>query len=193
MRHNSLTNSLAILVDTVTLEKEDSVENLVTSTKEAVARRADRQEKQKGKDAHENISNGSSKGKKTKKQVSESEMKLMEAVLESQTGFATNWMTQVAVLSHRALRNLIRKKTLLLTHTIAYIAIGIFIGLAYLRAEVTIQGIQNRAGSLFFQVALFSFAAISSIDLCASKISWRPGAHLTLPSCSSPFGKAGVC
>ena len=32
------------------------------------------------------------------------------------------------------------------------------------------QGIQNRAGSLFFQVALFSFAAISSIDLCTLRV-----------------------
>jgi hypothetical protein len=150
----------------VTLEDPEKIDALVESTKKSAYKKAER-----FVDGVETSSKSSarrgSKGSISPRS-SESEMKFIEAVLESQSGFATNWLTQLAVLSHRSMKHLIRKKTLLLTHTIAYIAIAIFIGLAYLRAEVTIQGIQNRAGSLFFQVALFSFASISSIDMCTT-------------------------
>lgn len=153
-------NIADFVIDTTTLAREDQIDLLVASASK-LSHEADEEENAKKKKG----------GKKRKSKKSESEDTEVEesAVFAAEGDFATSWITQLAVLSHRSFVNFLRSWTLLRTHAIAEIALAIFIGLTYLGGKTNVQGVQNLAGSLFFQISLFSFACISTLDLFMSE------------------------
>ncbi|TXT15843.1 hypothetical protein VHUM_00346 [Vanrija humicola] len=83
----------------------------------------------------------------------------------------TTFLTQVAVLSGREVKNLKRDKTLLLAHIVLASVSAVFSGGLYFQAKLTIGGFQNRVGSLFFLASLIAFSALSAL---ANVIEVRP-------------------
>lgn len=83
----------------------------------------------------------------------------------------TTFLTQVAVLSGREIKNLKRDKTLLLAHVALASVSAVFSGGLYFKAKLTIGGFQNRVGSLFFLASLIAFSALSAL---ANVIEVRP-------------------
>ncbi|KAL1412857.1 hypothetical protein Q8F55_000606 [Vanrija albida] len=83
----------------------------------------------------------------------------------------TTFLTQVAVLSGREIKNLKRDKTLLLAHIVLASVSAVFSGGLYFKAKLTIGGFQNRVGSLFFLASLIAFSALSAL---ANVIEVRP-------------------
>lgn len=49
---------------------------------------------------------------------------------------------------------------------VMYIILGALIGGIFWQVQDNLQGVQDRAGSLFFIIALISFSSLSSVDTC---------------------------
>lgn len=80
--------------------------------------------------------------------------------------YASSWLTQCLVLSKRTFINNIRNPYLIKTQYFLTIIIGTLLGMIYWHVENDIVGVQNRAGCIFFLIALLSFASMTSIDIC---------------------------
>ncbi|KAF8926227.1 hypothetical protein BGZ58_000088, partial [Dissophora ornata] len=79
------------------------------------------------------------------------------------TVYPTSFLTQLRVIMKRNLQTLIRDKSLLVLHLAVSIVLGIFIGGLYFHVSMNLAGFQNRAGSLFFMLALLGFSSISAL------------------------------
>ncbi|KAG0197388.1 hypothetical protein BGX28_009118 [Mortierella sp. GBA30] len=79
------------------------------------------------------------------------------------TIYPTSFLTQLRVIMKRDLQTLIRVKSLLVLHLAVSIILGIFIGGLYFQVPTNLAGFQNRAGSLFFMLALLGFSSISAL------------------------------
>jgi hypothetical protein len=75
----------------------------------------------------------------------------------------TTYFTQYQVLASRESRNLVRDKSLLLSHVAVGCLLGLFIGGLYYQTDESIAGFQNRIGSLFFLGSLLAFSALSAL------------------------------
>jgi len=67
------------------------------------------------------------------------------------------------VIMKRSLQTLIRDKSLLVLHLAVSVVLGVFIGGLYFHVSMNLAGFQNRAGSLFFMLALLGFSSISAL------------------------------
>ncbi|KAF9583604.1 hypothetical protein BGW38_009068 [Lunasporangiospora selenospora] len=82
---------------------------------------------------------------------------------KSKTVYPTCFLTQLQVIMKRHFQTLIRDKSLLVLHIVVSITLGLLIGGLYFQAPMTLAGFQNRAGSLFFMLALLGFSSISAL------------------------------
>ncbi|KAF9936023.1 hypothetical protein BGZ67_002753 [Mortierella alpina] len=79
------------------------------------------------------------------------------------TIYPTSFLTQLRVIMKRDFQTLIRDRSLLVLHLAVAIILGIFIGGLYFQVPTNLAGFQNRAGSLFFMLALLGFSSISAL------------------------------
>ncbi|KAF9416956.1 hypothetical protein BGZ76_004573, partial [Entomortierella beljakovae] len=86
-----------------------------------------------------------------------------EASKHQGTVYPTSFLTQLRVIMKRNFQTLIRDKSLLVLHVIVAIILGAFIGGLYFDVPMDLAGFQNRAGSLFFMLALLGFSSISAL------------------------------
>ncbi|KAG0247815.1 hypothetical protein BG011_000887 [Mortierella polycephala] len=92
-----------------------------------------------------------------------------ESLQESVTGkrqrsvYPTCFLTQLRVIMKRDLQTLIRDRSLLILHLAVAIVLGLFVGGLYFNVTMNLAGFQNRAGSLFFMLALLGFSSISAL------------------------------
>jgi len=78
--------------------------------------------------------------------------------------YASTWPQQVWILSKRTLIHNFRNPYLLRTQYIMTIVLSLLLGTIFWHLSSDLQGVQDRAGSLFFMIALLSFSSMSSID-----------------------------
>jgi hypothetical protein len=77
------------------------------------------------------------------------------------------------MLSRRTILHNFRNPYLLrLQYTLTFL-LAVAIGLIYWKVSNTQDGVQNRAGALFFMIALLTFGSMSSIDICKYCVSER--------------------
>ncbi|KAJ2913577.1 hypothetical protein MD484_g6845, partial [Candolleomyces efflorescens] len=77
--------------------------------------------------------------------------------------YATTFLTQLQYLCGREWKTLKRDKTLFLTHVLASAILGVFCGGLYFDTGITISGFQSRVGCLFFLGALIAFSSLSAL------------------------------
>lgn len=65
-----------------------------------------------------------------------------------------SFLTQLQLLSKRSWTVLLREKSLLLSHWIVAILLGVLIGGLYFQLDFTIAGLQNNLGSIFFVISV---------------------------------------
>ncbi|KAG0356945.1 hypothetical protein BGZ54_000518, partial [Gamsiella multidivaricata] len=82
---------------------------------------------------------------------------------KQKTVYPSSFLTQLRVIMKRNVQTLIRDKSLLVLHLAVSIILGVFIGGLYFRVPMNLAGFQNRAGSLFFMLALLGFSSISAL------------------------------
>ncbi|KAG0247950.1 hypothetical protein BG011_000695, partial [Mortierella polycephala] len=82
---------------------------------------------------------------------------------KQKTVYPTSFLTQLRTIMKRNLQTLVRDKSLLVLHLAVSVILGIFIGGLYFRVPMNLAGFQNRAGSLFFMLALLGFSSISAL------------------------------
>ncbi|KAF8924719.1 hypothetical protein BGZ58_001512, partial [Dissophora ornata] len=82
---------------------------------------------------------------------------------KQKTVYPTSFLTQLRVIMKRSLQTLIRDKSLLVLHFAVSVILGVFIGGLYFHVSMNLSGFQNRAGSLFFMLALLGFSSISAL------------------------------
>lgn len=82
---------------------------------------------------------------------------------KQKTVYPTSFLTQLRVIMKRNFQTLIRDKSLLVLHLAVSIVLGVFIGGLYFHVPMNLAGFQNRAGSLFFMLALLGFSSISAL------------------------------
>ncbi|KAF9899647.1 hypothetical protein EC991_008521 [Linnemannia zychae] len=82
---------------------------------------------------------------------------------KQKTVYPTSFLTQLRVIMLRSLQTLIRNKSLLVLHFAVAIVLGVFVGGLYFKVPMNLAGFQNRAGSLFFMLALLGFSSISAL------------------------------
>lgn len=85
------------------------------------------------------------------------------STLKKQKTCPISFLTQLRVIMKRSFQTLIRDKTLLVLHLVVSVALGVFIGGLYFDVPMDLAGFQNRAGSLFFMMALLGFSSISAL------------------------------
>lgn len=64
----------------------------------------------------------------------------------------------------RGLLDIFRNFGMVLITWLLALAFGIFVGLVFLNLELTIEGVQNRAGVIFFSLVFLGFLSVTSID-----------------------------
>ncbi|KAG0056470.1 hypothetical protein BGZ89_002105 [Linnemannia elongata] len=82
---------------------------------------------------------------------------------KQKTVYPTSFLTQLRVIMLRSFQTLIRNRSLLVLHFAVAIVLGIFVGGLYFDVPMDLAGFQNRAGSLFFMLALLGFSSISAL------------------------------
>jgi len=82
-----------------------------------------------------------------------------------ETEYATSFGTQLYYLAKRTMKNSLRNPYLIRTQYILIALLGLCLGLIYWRLSNDLDGVQNRAGVLFFMISLLSFSSMSSIDI----------------------------
>ncbi|KAG0371906.1 hypothetical protein BGX24_001005 [Mortierella sp. AD032] len=79
------------------------------------------------------------------------------------TVYPTSFLTQLQVIMTRSFQTLIRNRSLLVLHLAVALVLGVFVGGLYFQVSMDLAGFQNRAGSLFFMLALLGFSSISAL------------------------------
>eukprot|EP01114_Cavostelium_apophysatum_P002732 TRINITY_DN1241_c0_g2_i3.p1 TRINITY_DN1241_c0_g2~~TRINITY_DN1241_c0_g2_i3.p1 ORF type:complete len:901 (+),score=139.14 TRINITY_DN1241_c0_g2_i3:2952-5654(+) len=79
--------------------------------------------------------------------------------------YASLWFVQIGILCKRTLIHSWRNPYLLRSQYIMMSVLAVLIGGIFWKLQLNIQGVQDRAGSLFFLIALLSFGSMSSIDI----------------------------
>ncbi|KAF9335210.1 hypothetical protein BG006_000670 [Podila minutissima] len=82
---------------------------------------------------------------------------------KKKTIYPTSFLTQLRTIMKRNFQTLIRDRSLLVLHLAVAIVLGVFIGGLYFKVGMDLAGFQNRAGSLFFMMALLGFSSISAL------------------------------
>ncbi|ORZ36730.1 ABC-2 type transporter-domain-containing protein [Catenaria anguillulae PL171] len=77
--------------------------------------------------------------------------------------YQVSYLTQVMQLLGRNARCLIRNPRLLIGHNVLAIVLGLVIGFLYKGTPMTIAGLQNRLGSVFFIQSLVAFSSLSAL------------------------------
>ncbi|KXS17157.1 hypothetical protein M427DRAFT_30626 [Gonapodya prolifera JEL478] len=77
---------------------------------------------------------------------------------------SATFLTQYEVLAWRSYLSLTRDPGMLVTHWVASVLLGIFIGGVYYQSPLTLAGFQNRVGSSFFLLALLGFSSLSALS-----------------------------
>ncbi|KNE62385.1 hypothetical protein AMAG_07608 [Allomyces macrogynus ATCC 38327] len=101
--------------------------------------------------------------------VSDASSSASSAILAMDSGYQVSYLTQVTKLLARNGKCLVRNPRLLIGHNVLAVILGVIIGLLYFQAPVTIAGLQNRIGSVFFLQALVAFAALSALGSLAEE------------------------
>ncbi|KAF9899991.1 hypothetical protein EC991_008047 [Linnemannia zychae] len=99
--------------------------------------------------------------------ASASENSATQKNMRRSTVYPTSFLTQLGVIMLRSLQTLVRNKSLLVLHLAVALVLGVFIGGLYFQVPMTLAGFQNRAGSLFFMLALLGFSSISALGAFA--------------------------
>jgi ABC-type multidrug transport system ATPase subunit/ABC-type multidrug transport system permease subunit len=79
------------------------------------------------------------------------------------TVYPTSFLTQLQVIMKRNFQTLLRNRSLLVLHLTVSFVLGIFVGGLYFNVTTDLGGFQNRAGSLFFMLALLGFSSVSAL------------------------------
>eukprot|EP01119_Soliformovum_irregulare_P020712 TRINITY_DN675_c0_g1_i1.p1 TRINITY_DN675_c0_g1~~TRINITY_DN675_c0_g1_i1.p1 ORF type:complete len:842 (+),score=177.45 TRINITY_DN675_c0_g1_i1:111-2636(+) len=82
----------------------------------------------------------------------------------SDAEFNSTWFTQLFQLSKRTLVHNLRNPYLLRTQYVVSLVLAFILGNIFWKVGDDIVGVQDRAGCLFFIIALLSFSSLSSID-----------------------------
>jgi hypothetical protein len=80
--------------------------------------------------------------------------------------YASSVFLQIYLLCKRTLVNNMRNPYLMRVQYAVTILLSLLIGGIFFQLTLDLVGVQDRAGALFFLIALTSFAAMSSIDTC---------------------------
>jgi len=78
--------------------------------------------------------------------------------------YVSTWFRQCWVLSKRTMLHNIRNPYLLRSQYAIICVLGLLVGGVFWQVRADLQGVQDRAGSIFFVIAILSFGALSSID-----------------------------
>ncbi|KAK2184513.1 hypothetical protein NP493_262g02003 [Ridgeia piscesae] len=80
--------------------------------------------------------------------------------------YSTSFLTQLAILSSRTFRNMIRNPHGFVTQLFSAIILGLIVGTIYYQTDSTAQsGIQNRVGAFFFIVMNYVFGNMAAVDI----------------------------
>ncbi|RXW15568.1 hypothetical protein EST38_g10280 [Candolleomyces aberdarensis] len=104
-------------------------------------------------------------GDREKQGANENGTMVSEVTAKPQTNsvYATTFLTQLQYLCGREWKTLKRDKTLFLTHVLTSAVLGVFCGGLYFNTGITISGFQSRVGCLFFLGALIAFSSLSAL------------------------------
>ncbi len=80
--------------------------------------------------------------------------------------YASSFFKQVRVLSKRVTVNNLRNFYLMPLQYSIILGLSLLIGGIFYHLSLDLAGVQDRAGCIFFSIALLSFASMSSIDTC---------------------------
>ncbi len=80
--------------------------------------------------------------------------------------YASSFWKQIWVVSQRVVKNNLRNPFLMPLQYSLTTALSLLIGGIFYHLSLDLAGVQDRAGSLFFSIALLSFGSMSSIDTC---------------------------
>jgi len=100
-----------------------------------------------------------------------SDVSFKEGTVASQRGcsvFSRNF-GKLAVLVWRGFVDIVRNPSLLLSHVVVSIVIGLMCGIIFWDAGLDITGAQNRLGGIFFLLAFLGFSSLTTIDLFHSE------------------------
>lgn len=103
------------------------------------------------------------KPKKELLELSQSESQ-SESDSEKNIPVEVSFYTQFMTICNRSIKNLIRNPTLLLSHVVLSIFLGLLVGGVYYDSSTTLGGIQNRLGSILFILALIGFSSLSALS-----------------------------
>jgi len=78
--------------------------------------------------------------------------------------YASSFVRQVALLAGRTTKNNLRNFFLIPAQYSLTIALALLMGGIFFNLTLDLAGVQNRAGCLFFSIALLSFGSLASID-----------------------------
>jgi len=78
--------------------------------------------------------------------------------------YASSFFRQIMVLSKRVVKNNLRNPFLMPLQYSLTTALSLLIGGIFYHLTLDLSGVQDRAGCLFFSIALLSFGSMSSID-----------------------------
>ena len=65
----------------------------------------------------------------------------------------------------RTFIDILRNPTLLLLHAVLAALVGLAVGVVFHNVDLTLAGVQNRLGAVFFVLAFFGLTAITTVDL----------------------------
>ncbi|KAG1672458.1 hypothetical protein FOA52_013244 [Chlamydomonas sp. UWO 241] len=79
------------------------------------------------------------------------------------------WHHALAVLMWRSGLDMWRRPQLLLLHLLLGICGGVFVGGVFYKPDDTLDGMQARAGAIYFTLCLFGFTSLSVVDVLVSE------------------------
>eukprot|EP00294_Goniomonas_avonlea_P018026 CAMPEP_0114550814 /NCGR_PEP_ID=MMETSP0114-20121206/6270_1 /TAXON_ID=31324 /ORGANISM="Goniomonas sp, Strain m" /LENGTH=781 /DNA_ID=CAMNT_0001735605 /DNA_START=283 /DNA_END=2628 /DNA_ORIENTATION=+ len=103
---------------------------------------------------------------------------------QESSDYATVLYTQFVQLLRRETIHTSRRRELLVGHWVGSVLVGLFIGLAFLDLDYTLEGFQNRLGAMFFILAVLGFSSISAVhSLAQHNVTFlrERGAHVYHP------------
>jgi hypothetical protein len=74
-----------------------------------------------------------------------------------------SFLTQLTQLSRRSAKILYRDPSLLLSHIVTSVILGVFIGGLYFKNDLSLAGLQNFLGSAFFLLSIVGYSSMSAI------------------------------
>lgn len=165
-------NPADYLIDLVTMNSKSSVQQLAQSYKSskifAEVERTIQEHALKHHNMHHNNTNGHSSNDNSSngRRKRAGSVRYVGHGTHLSDEYASTWWEQCYVLSHRTLVNNLRNPYLIRTQYALTLLLALLIGGIYWHVSNDIAGVQDRAGVMFFLIALLAFASMSSIDTC---------------------------